>query len=78
MFDRMVSLVPTELVLARRDEIASRQDRNRMRKMLFLQKGKPSTSPYCTRINDPMEPEELPPDWQPPPGPPLLPDDPPF
>ena len=62
---------------ARRREIAYRKDRNRMRKMLFILKGRPSTSPYCTWINDPMEPEELPPDWRPPPETPQ-PDDPPF
>jgi hypothetical protein len=49
-----------------------------MRKMLFLLKGRPSTSMYCAWINDPMEPEELPPDWRPPPEPPPPPDDPPF
>jgi hypothetical protein len=48
-----------------------------MRDMLFLFKGTPSISPLCRWINDPREPEELPPDWQPPP-PPTLPDDPPF
>ncbi len=63
---------------ARRLEIGYRKDRNRMRKMLFLLKGGPSTSPYCTWINDPFEPEELPPDWRPPPGPPPTPKDPPF
>ena len=50
-----------------------------MRDMLFLFKGTPSTSPYCTRVNDPREPEELPPDWVPhEPAPTQLPDDPPF
>ena len=62
---------------ARRREIAYRKDRNRMRKTLFMLKGRPSTSPFCTWINDPMEPEELPPDWRPPPETPQ-PDDPPF
>jgi hypothetical protein len=66
------------LQAARRREIENRQDRNRMRKMLYLLRGKPSTSMYCTWINDPMEPEELPPDWRPPPQPPPPPDDPPF
>lgn len=64
---------------ARRGEIADRRWRNGMRAKLFLLKGGPSTSPYCRWINDPYEPEELPPDWQPPP---LtvseLPDEPPF
>jgi hypothetical protein len=52
--------------------------RNRMRKMLFLLEGRPSTSPSCAWINDWMEPKELPSDWRPPPDPPPLPDDPPF
>jgi hypothetical protein len=48
-----------------------------MRDMLFLFEGKPSTSPYCSWINDPRDPEELPPDWIPPPSSPQR-DDPPF
>ncbi|MDT5280463.1 MAG: hypothetical protein QOJ20_1658, partial [Mycobacterium sp.] len=54
--------------------------RNHMRKMLILFKGtEPSTSPWCTWVNDPFEPEELPPDWKPPPPPPQqLDDEPPF
>ena len=53
--------------------------RNHMHEMLFAFKGAPSTSPFCTWVNDPREPEELPEDWKPderalqP-----LPDDPPF
>jgi hypothetical protein len=35
---------------ARRREIEDRKDRNRMRKMLFLLKGRPSTSIYCAWI----------------------------
>lgn len=66
------------LMRARRREIGYRQDRNRMRKMLFLFKGTPSTSPFCAWVNDPCEPEELPPDWRPPPDPRPQPDDPPF
>jgi hypothetical protein len=54
---------------ARRQEIDDRKWRNRMRKMLILLKGEPSTSPWCTWVNDPPEPEELPPDWKPPPPP---------
>lgn len=50
-----------------------------MRDMLFLFKGTPSTSPFCTWVNDPKEPEELPPDWIPDePAPRPVPDDPPF
>jgi hypothetical protein len=63
---------------ARKDEIEARKFRNHMRRMLFLFKGKSSTSPFCRWVNDPIEPEELPPDWQPPPKPPPLPDEPPF
>jgi hypothetical protein len=63
---------------ARRQEISYRKHRNEMRKTLFLLKGGPSTSPFCTWINDPMELEELPPDWRPSPEPPPPPDDPPF
>ncbi|MUL84138.1 MULTISPECIES: HNH endonuclease signature motif containing protein [unclassified Mycolicibacterium] len=64
---------------ARRRELDRRRNRNRMRATLKLFKGdEPSTSPYCTWINDPFEPEELPPDWEPPPPPPPDPEDPPF
>ncbi len=72
---------------ARKREIELRKWRNHTRKMLILFKGRrASTSPWCTppqaggapRINDPFEPEELPPDWKPPPPPPPDPDDPPF
>ncbi|BBZ72281.1 HNH endonuclease signature motif containing protein [Mycobacterium paraseoulense] len=64
---------------ARQQEIAARKFRNHMRDMLFLFKGAPSTSPFCTWVNDPKEPEELPPDWIPDePAPQALPDDPPF
>jgi hypothetical protein len=64
---------------ARKQEIDARAFRNHMRDMLFLFKGTPSTSPYCTWVNDPREPEELPPDWTPDEtAPQPLPDDPPF
>ncbi len=64
---------------AREEETAARKFRNHKRGMLFLLKGPPSTSPFCTWVNEPREPEGLPPDWTPdestlkP-----LPDDPPF
>jgi Domain of unknown function (DUF222) len=62
-----------------RREIADRKWRNQMRRTLILFKGnEPSKSPFSPWINDPLEPEELPPDWEPPPPPPPLPDDPPF
>ncbi|OBF61039.1 HNH nuclease [Mycobacterium sp. 852002-51971_SCH5477799-a] len=76
---RPINEARMRLEWGRKEEIASRKFRNHMRDMLFLFKGAPSTSPYCTWVNDPREPEELPPDWQPdelvlqP-----LPDDPPF
>jgi hypothetical protein len=61
----------------RRKEIADRQWRNHMRKMKILFKGtEPSTSPWCTWVNDPFEPEELPPDSTSPP--PTHDDKPPF
>jgi hypothetical protein len=65
---------------ARKKEIADRKWRNHMRTMLVLFKGRePSTSPWCPWVNEPLEPEELPPDWQPPPPPPQqLDDEPPF
>lgn len=66
---------------ARKSEIELRKWRNNMRRTLILFKGgEPSTSPWCTWVNDPLEPEELPPDWQPPPpqSPQQLDDDPPF
>ena len=53
------------VVEARNKEIADRKFRNHMRDMLFLVKGKPSNSPFCTWVNDPREPEELPPEWHP-------------
>ena len=67
------------LAEARKKEIDERKWRNRQRDLLFILKGTPSTSPFCTWINDPREPEELPRDWRPeqPPCDPV-PDDPPF
>jgi hypothetical protein len=38
---------------ARKDEIEARRFRNHMRRMLFLFKGKPSTSPFCQWVNEP-------------------------
>ena len=76
---RPVNEARRRLEQARKQEIAARKFRNHMRGMLFLFKGTPSTSPFCTWVNDPREPEELPPDWTP--EEPLaapLPDDPPF
>jgi hypothetical protein len=65
---------------ARKKEISDRKWRNHMRKMRILFKGtEPSTSPWCTWVNEPFEPEALPPDWKPPPPPSdQLDDEPPF
>jgi hypothetical protein len=76
---RPINEAARRLNRARRQEIEYRRWRNHMRDMLAVFKGKPSTSPFCTWVNDPYEPEELPPSWEPPPKPPSLPDDePPF
>ncbi|GAB3235933.1 HNH endonuclease signature motif containing protein [Mycolicibacterium hippocampi] len=63
-------------------EIDGRRFRNRFRRTRVLFHGyttrdKPSTSPFCRWVNDPIEPEELPPDWQPPPQTNTDPDEPP-
>ncbi|WP_326548287.1 DUF222 domain-containing protein [Mycolicibacterium sp. ND9-15] len=66
-------------VRERRREMEARRWRNRSRFLKIVFKGAaPSTSPWCRWINDPFEPEELPPDWEPPPPPPPGPDEPPF
>ncbi|CAN5180506.1 HNH endonuclease signature motif containing protein [soil metagenome] len=52
---------------ARAWEIQQRQQRNRMRDTLFLFKGTPSTSPWCTWVNSPHEDEHIGADWKPPP-----------
>jgi hypothetical protein len=77
VMQRPINEAYKQLQAARAREIDYRRTRNRMRKTLFILKGRPSTSPYCTWVNEPLEPEELPPDWRPPPQP-QLPDDPPF
>lgn len=76
---RPINAALRQLEQDRKDEIAARRFRNHMRDMLFLFKGAPSTSPFCTWVNEPREAEELPPDWVPDePGLQPLPDDPPF
>jgi hypothetical protein len=76
---RPVNEARRQLEEARKREIDARKFRNHMRDMLFAFKGSPSTSPYCTWVNDPREPEELPEDWVPDePAMASLPDDPPF
>ena len=67
------------LMQARKDEIAVRKFRTHMRDMLFVFKATPSTSPFCTWVNDPREATELPLDWTPErPAVTPLPDEPPF
>ncbi len=76
---RPINEARRRLEQARKEEIAARKFRNHMRDMLFVFKGTPSTSPFCTWVNDPREPEELPEDWTPDqPAHEPLPDDPPF
>jgi len=76
---RRVNTAEQELRQARKAEIEARKFRNHMRDMLFAFKRAPSTSPFCRWVNDPREPEELPPDWTPDePMPDPLPDEPPF
>lgn len=65
----------------RRQEIDLRMWRNNMRKtLLVLKGGKPSTSPWCTWVNEPPEDVNITADWVPPPPPPRIPggDEPPF
>jgi hypothetical protein len=60
-------------------EIELRKWRNQSRRWLIFFKGKQeSTSPFSTWINQPFEPEQLPPNWRPPPRPHTLDDTPPF
>ncbi|SRX78967.1 hypothetical protein MPP7335_00700 [Mycolicibacterium parafortuitum] len=65
-----------------RDEIRDRRWRNGFRCRYLLFKGDfahntPSKSPFARFVNDPLEPETLPPNWQPPPPPNNDPDEPP-
>lgn len=67
---RPINAEQRRLDQARRREIDLRKWRNRLRKLLFIFKGgQPSTSPFSPWINEPLEPEDLPPDWRPPPDP---------
>jgi Domain of unknown function (DUF222) len=79
---RPINAAQRQLDRARRQEIDLRKWRNNARKTrIVLKGGRPSTSPWCTWINDPFECEELEPDWKPPPPPHPPPDpddDPPF
>jgi hypothetical protein len=62
---RPVNEARRRLAEARKREVEARRFRNHMRDMLFTFKGAPSTSPFCTWVNDPREAEELPADWRP-------------
>jgi hypothetical protein len=60
----------------RRHEIDIRQWRNSMRRtLLILKGGHPSTSPFCTWVNDPPEDETITAEWLPPPPEPTTSDD---
>ncbi len=50
---RPINEAHRRLQQARRREIDYRRTRNRMRKTLFLLKGGPSTSPFCSWVNEP-------------------------
>lgn len=66
---------------ARRQEIDNRKWRNNMRRTLLVFKGgRPSTSSWCSWVNDPLEEEHIAAEWRPPPPLPPTPDDaePPF
>jgi hypothetical protein len=54
------------------------QERIEAREFSSHVRREPTTSPFRPWINDPVEPQEFPPHWQPPPKPPPLPDEPPF
>lgn len=56
---------------ARREEIDNRRWRNRMRMtLLVLKGGAPSTSQWCTWVNEPVEDDWITAEWTPPPAPP--------
>ncbi|WP_197381652.1 DUF222 domain-containing protein [Mycolicibacterium mengxianglii] len=64
---------------ARAHEIDIRIWRNNVRPMHLVLNGQPSTSPWCTWVNNPLEDETITADWQPPPPPkPQDDDEPPF
>jgi hypothetical protein len=62
---RPVNEARRRLAQARNREVEARRFRNHMRDMLFTFEGAPSTSPFCTWVNDPRETEELPAHWRP-------------
>lgn len=78
---RPINVQTRELNAARAHEIDMRQWRNDMRKTLFvLKSGRPSASPWCGWVNEPLENPNIGIDWKPPPLPPRTPADekPPF
>ncbi|BBZ02867.1 hypothetical protein MCHIJ_23040 [Mycolicibacterium chitae] len=76
---RATNIETQQLNHARAQEIDLRQWRNEVRRRLHLLKGTPSTSPYCTWVNDPPEDPTITADWRPPPQTPTTdPDEPPF
>ncbi|MGE2714878.1 DUF222 domain-containing protein [Mycolicibacterium litorale] len=75
---RPINAARRRLESAHAYEIENRRHRNRRRRTaLLMLKHRRTTSPYIRWINDPYEPETLPPDWQPPPEPETA-DEPPF
>lgn len=75
---RPVNEAHRRLEFHRSREIYFRKERNRHRNTMMAFKGhRNSKSPFMRWVNDPYEPETLPPDWQPPPEP-ETPDEPPF
>jgi len=76
---RPVNAAQRNLDRARTKEIELRKWRNESRRWLLLFKGeRKSRSPFARWINDPFEPEDLTPDWRPPPDPEPRFDEPPF
>ncbi|BBY18856.1 hypothetical protein MLIT_44480 [Mycolicibacterium litorale] len=72
---RPVNAARRRLHAARTHEIATRQDRNRRRRTaLLMARHRRTTNPYTRWLNEPHQPETLPPHWRPP----HQPDTPPF
>ncbi len=67
---RPVNAARRRLDAARKHEIENRKDRNRRRRTaLLMLEHRRKANPYLRWINEPDQPETLPPDWQPPPEP---------
>ncbi|BCI55888.1 hypothetical protein NIIDNTM18_51660 [Mycolicibacterium litorale] len=72
---RPVNIAHRRLESARKHEIQNRKDGNRRRRTaLLMARHRRSATPYLRWIDEPDQPEALPPDWRPPQGP----DEPPF